>query len=81
MSDPLTVAVRELDDPDLANLLLTYRALGFGAETGSYRAVYLAIAAHFLFETRRRRLAWTRMVADLLDDGSAGEIVPDGREA
>lgn len=79
MSDPLRSAIHELYDSELAHLLETYRLLAFHA-TGTYRGLYLAVAAHLEAERRRRLRTWTAMVADLLDDGTAGEIVPEVSE-
>ena len=75
MTDPLRAAIHELYDGELAQLLTTYRLLAYSAE-GTRRAFYLSVAAHLNVEHIRRVRAWTAIVADLLDDGTAGEIVP-----
>jgi alkyl sulfatase BDS1-like metallo-beta-lactamase superfamily hydrolase len=75
MSDVLRSAVHELYESQLAALLTTYRHLAYVAEEGTYRAFYLAVAAELHVERLRRQAAWTAIVADLLDDGTSGEMV------
>jgi len=73
VSEVLRTAIHELYDTELRNLLQTYRSLAVNAN-GTQRAFYLAIAAHLNLELTRRRIRWTAVVADMLDDGEAGEM-------
>lgn len=75
MTDPLRSAIHELYDGELGHLLATYKVLAYHSEAGTQRAFYLSLAAHLNLEVLRRRQAWTAMVADMIDDGEAGEIV------
>jgi len=74
VTDPLRASIHELLDSELRHLIDAYRHLAFHAE-GTYRPFYLSVAAHLEAERLNRRRAWTAMVADLVDDGTAGELV------
>ncbi|MCA1572704.1 MAG: hypothetical protein LC798_20895 [Chloroflexi bacterium] len=74
MTDPLRSAILDLYDTELRQLLDTYRVLAYH-EIGTKRAFYMSVAAHLNLEVRNRRRTWTGFVADMLDDGTAGQLV------
>ncbi len=79
MTDPLTTAIRELDESDVKILLETYKHLAVEADTGARRAFFLAVAAHLNAEQRRRAEVLIDF-AVALDGDSSGALVDEPLE-